>query len=157
MSITAHETIVFSEEQDPDQALILFYRNNSIDPSDTPLDDLQVHTFNNLQSWEQLQRDAEAFRKEGRLPNTLALVRTPKEVGKARMQSLWYSNEATDRSTFNQHITRSDGNWEELAVEVKDFLNDFIPPHKLVSITLYEESHPSTSGVVSALVTHTAG
>ena len=116
-----------------------------------------MHTFNNLASWDKLTADAEAFKKDGRLPNTLALVRTPKEVGNARLQSLWYSNEPTDKSTFNQLISRQDGNWVQLAEDVKDYLCDFIPPHKLVSITLFEQAHPSSSGVVSALVTHNAG
>ena len=59
--------------------------------------------------------------------------------------------------TNSRLINRSDGDWDGLANNVKEFLNDFIAPHQLVSITLFEESHPNSTGMIGALVTHTAG
>merc|ERR1719469_864575 len=140
VSLSSHEThIAVEDDPDADNELLLFYRENSILTGEAPLDNIQVGQFDNQDSWMTLYNDANAFQTPAfRLPNTLAIVRTPKAVGNARIQSFWYTSEATDVQTFTELITRRDGNWEGHANDVKEYLNDFIAPHQLVSITLFE-------------------
>ena len=60
------------------------------------------------------------------------------------MQSLWYTNEQVTKETNYILLNRHDADWEGLANLVKEHLNDFIAPHQLVSVSLFEESHKST-------------
>jgi hypothetical protein len=40
---------------------------------------------------------------------------------------------------------------------VNEWLNTFIAPHQLVSVSFHEEMHPNNSGQIGAIITHTAG
>ena len=142
---------------DPENELVLFYRKDSIQPGTSPLDNIQIQSFNAQQSWSKLEEQANGFRFQDRPVDTLAIVRTPKAVGNARIQSLWYTSEQTTAESFSKLINRADGDWDGLANNVKEFLNDFVAPHQLISITLFEESHPNQTGMIGALVTHTGG
>lgn len=73
------------------------------------------------------------------------------------MQSLWYTNEQALNPTNYTLLNRHDADWEGLALNVKEYLNDFIAPHQLVSVSLFEESHPNNSGAIGAVIAHTAG
>jgi len=73
------------------------------------------------------------------------------------MQSLWYTNEQVLQAPSSKLLNRGDGDWEGLANNVKEWLNDFVAPHQLVNICLFEESHPNSTGMIGALITHTAG
>jgi hypothetical protein len=158
VSITSHESHIAVEDgMDPENEVVLFYRKDSINPGEAPLDNIQFSSGNPSHSWARQEEVANSFRFQDRPVDTIAVVRTPKAVGNARIQSLWYTSEQTLSENFSKLINRADGDWDGLANNVKEFLNDFIAPHQLISITLFEESHPNQSGMIGALVTHTGG
>lgn len=70
---------------------------------------------------------------------------------------MWYTNEQGHPDTASRLITRGDGDWEALSHNVLSFLNEFVAPHLLVSVTFHEEMHPNSSKNVFAVVTHNAG
>ena len=41
--------------------------------------------------------------------------------------------------------------------EAKLYLNKFIPPHRLISVSLYEDAHENTGKGINACIAHTAG
>ena len=162
VSLTAHEThVAVEDEMDPESELVLFYRKDSIVPGAMPLDNIQRQLFGLREPWDALQNQANSFTGAssslGRAPDTIAVVRTPKATGTAHMQTIWYTTEQTMHPASSSLVNRADGDWEGLANNVKEFLNDFVAPHQLISIACFEENHPNTTGRIGAIVTHTAG
>ena len=41
--------------------------------------------------------------------------------------------------------------------EAKTYLNKFIAPHRLISVSLYEDAHENTGKGINACIAHTAG
>ena len=68
---------------------------------------------------------------------------------------MWYTTGSN--STSYKTLRREDGNWPELATEVRDWCNAYVPPHMLVSVSLYEDAHENTGKGINACITHTAG
>ena len=60
------------------------------------------------------------------------------------------------KSTFKR-LRREDGSWEELIKEMGEFLQSYIPPHKLVSVSFFEDAHPNEGKAINAVITHIAG
>ena len=54
-------------------------------------------------------------------------------------------------------LNRNDGNWEALSEQVRQWLNEYVPPHHLVSISFYEEQHPNVNMQINAIITHRGG
>jgi len=152
ISLTSNETDI----EDGDHVLTLFYRETPI-ANDSPLDNIQFDAFDSLSSWDEQLAAANSFRAQGRQCNVIGLSRTPKNIGNARLQTIWYTNEQGHPDTSTKQIVRGDGNWEALADNVLSWLNEFIAPHQLVSVSFYEEMHPNNTAGVGAVVTHTAG
>ena len=100
---------------------------------------------------------ANTFSVQGRKVDILSISRTPKNVGNARCQTAWYTSEPGSIDTFSTNISRGDGDWDALSDQVLDWLNSYVAPHQLISVSLYEESHPNNTGQVNCIVTHRAG
>ena len=50
-----------------------------------------------------------------------------------------------------------DGEWASLVEEVKQWLTQFVAPHQLLSVSLFEDAHPNEGKGINAVITHTAG
>jgi len=98
--------------------LTLFYRNLSIVNGATPLDNIQFHSFNNQWSWDRQLNALNEFTVEERKPDMISVSRTPKNIGNARFQNVWYTNETGNIFTHSHLVTRGDGDWNALAQEV---------------------------------------
>ena len=94
---------------------------------------------------------------QDRKPDIISISRTPKNIGAARCQTAWYTNEMGHPNTSTHLITRGDGDWAQLSMDTLKWLNDYLPPHELLSLTMFEEAHPNQTGKVGALITHKAG
>jgi len=116
-----------------------------------------VQTFNLQHSWADLLAEANAFRVDGRSADTIAITRTPKTVGNARQQALWYTSEAVAQESSTKMITHNAGDWNGLANKVRTYLNEYVPPHQLISVSLHEDGHPNKTGGINAVITHNAG
>lgn len=152
ISLTSNET----EVEDGDHVLTLFYRETPI-ANDSPLDNILFDAFDSQKSWEEQLRAANAFKVQDRDVNVIGVSRTPKNIGAARLQTIWYTNEQGSPDTSTKLINRGDGKWDELAKNVLDWLNEFVAPHQLVSVSFFEEMHPNTTDNIGAIVTHKSG
>lgn len=153
ISITSNETDI----EEGDNVLTLFYRKQPIDATAMPLENIKYEAGDNRKSWDELLLDARAFAPEGSSVDVISLSRTPKNIGEARGQTLWYTNEEGAPSTFMSVVNRGDGRHDLLAEDVNNWLNTYIAPHQLISVTFHEEMHPNQSLFINAVITHTAG
>ena len=86
------------------------------------------------------------------------LLHSPKSIGSCQNQFLWHfdSGFAGPKPSYKR-IRNEDGDWDELVNELGEFLRFYIPPHKLVNVSIFEDAHPNTNKGINAVVTHFAG
>lgn len=90
--------------------------------------------------------------------NVLSLIQTPKNVGNAHNQFMFYTKGSNPMGNpCCKVLNREDGNWTELIGEVRDWLNRYIPPHMLISVSLFEDAHENVGKGINACITHCAG
>lgn len=73
---------------------------------------------------------------------------------------MWHARGSNAAGTpYFKLISRDDGNWSELANEARDWLNKFVPPHMLISTSLYQDVHDpeSDSKKINVCIAHAAG
>lgn len=151
LSITASETDI----EDGDTVLALFYRTQPIHNAE-PLDTIKNELFTNVQSWDQQLAAGNKFIASREI-DLISLSLTPKNVGNTRNQTAWYTNKQVTYDQIAKRIDRRDGDWEALARDVRNWLNEFIPPHQLISVSFHEGAHPNNSREVYAVIAHRAG
>ena len=90
--------------------------------------------------------------------DVFSLTHSPKNIGAYQNQFMWFfeNNMAAPKSTFKR-FRREDGAWEELLKEMGEYLQSYIPTHKLVSISLFEDAHPNEGKAINAVIAHIAG
>ena len=136
--------------------LTVFYRENSIEPNEIPLADLQFHHFPQAHSWENLINKDAMNQKKG--CNVISLIQTPKNVGGTNNQFMWFTKGSNPEGTpCFKVLKRDDGNWQQLINEVGDWLNKYIPPHQLISVSIFEDAHENVGKGINACITHCAG
>lgn len=86
---------------------------------------------------------------------------TPRQFGSQRFQVQFHvprSAEASSESFSLSHL-KSDGDqdWPAFLAKVTGWLNASVPPHCLVSVSIFEEAHPNEGGILNAVIVHTAG
>ena len=160
ISLTMNET----ECEEGDQLLTVFYRKAPIAQDELDFEDLKFEHFNQNHSWTKLLTEADSKRRG---VDVVSLTQSPKNIGGSQNQFLWYARGSNASGTPSfKTISRADGNWKELIeVDLKDWLNKFVPPHMLISISLYHDSHPEAPeddgsvgpNPVNVCIAHTAG
>jgi len=61
-----------------------------------------------------------------------------------RNSLLWYTQEKTTANkTYIKEFVQTSGDWDALIEEVSVYVNTVVPPHQLVDIDFWEESHPN--------------
>ena len=143
-----------SEIEEGDNLLTVFYRQFPVGKDEVPL--VMQHThFSQAKSWENLLKDADG-KKSG--CDIVSLTHSPKNVGSCNNQFMFYTKGSNEHGTpCFKTLRRTDGNWQDLANELRDYCNTYIPPHTLISISLYEDKHPNEDQGINACITHTAG
>ena len=100
-------------------------------------------------------KDAEGMRSGN---DVMGLIHSPKNIGECRNQFMFFTKGSSPFGTPCFKVLRKEeGQWPDLCNEVKDYCNQHIPPHNLISISLYEDAHPNDGGGINACITHTAG
>ena len=145
-----------TEIEEGDNVLTVFYRDNPIGKDEITFDNLKFNHFPQQHSWDDLIcKDAVSF-KSGK--DVIGLIQTPKNIGGAHNQFMWYAPGTNQAGTPSfKVLKRDDGNWTELVGEVKDWLNKYVPPHMLCSVSLFEDAHENTGKGINACITHCAG
>ena len=142
-----------TEIEDGDNMLTLFYRDKPLVENEITFDDLKFQQFNHQRSWKDLIKDAD-YQSGGK--ELVHIIQTPKNIGQANVQLMWYTNKKRNDVTFKV-LRRDNGNWHELIDDVKDWLNQYIPPHMLVSVSLFEDAHENVGKGINACIAHKAG
>lgn len=114
IAISTNETDI----ENGDNIITIFYRTQSIQADAMPLDNIQFEQFSTNMPWERQLKSANDFKVDGRTAETLAITRTPKNIGAARCQTAWYTSEAGNPDTHTSILNRADGNMEGLASQV---------------------------------------
>jgi len=116
---------------------------------------LKSHHFKQGHAWDVLIEDA---KKEKRGCDVVGLIQSPKNIGACNNQFMFFVKGSNEMGTpVFKIMKRDDNNWDGLVEEVKAWCNKYIPPHALVSISLYEDAHPNDGNGINACITHTAG
>ena len=90
--------------------------------------------------------------------DVVALIQTPKNIGGAHNQFLWYGSGTNQAGLPTvKTLRREDGNWATLVEEMKQWLTQYVPPHMLCSVSLFEDEHPNEGKGINAAITHCAG
>merc|ERR1712113_71191 len=151
ISITMNET----EIEEGDQMLTVFYRKKPIAEQELVFEDLKYEHFNQNHSWTRLQKEADS---KLRGVDVISLQQSPKNIGSSQNQFMWYVKGSNTAGTAGQKLLRrEDGNWNELITEVKDWMNNYVAPHQLISVSLYEDAHENVDKGINACIVHTAG
>ena len=144
-----------TEIEEGDNVLTVFYRKDSITPNDVPLVDLAFHHFSQQRKWPDLEKDAQS---QMRGVSPISLIQTAKNIGGAHNQFLFYTKGSDPNgAATTKTLRREDGDWASVISETKNYLNKFIPPHNLISVSFYEDEHENTGKGINACITHTAG
>lgn len=67
---------------------------------------------------------------------------------------MWYLPSSASYYMKTKHIKNSDGNWEVLLQDTLKYLNTYIAPHHLISVSIMEEDHPNQNRILNAIITH---
>lgn len=138
----------------------MFYREKTIHKNPVPCDAIQFAEFEKFKSWEELLDLGDAVMKESVGADIFSITRTPKNIGDARNQVIWFSKEAgsvANNLVSLREFIRQDGDLVQALTDAKDWMNEHVPPHLLVGVTAHEDQHPNHTKVVRVIVAHKAG
>ena len=135
ISMTMNETRVGDVA---DNLMTLFYRKKARILGEVPMKDLGFKQFDQMRQWNELIEAA------GDLGETdlLSVIHSPKSIGNCQNQIVWYMKGSNQCNL--KWIKRTDGDWSALFLELRDWLNTYVAPHQLVSVSIFEGAHPNT-------------
>jgi hypothetical protein len=107
----------------------------------TGLENLTFKIGKGLQTWDEIY-DKDLKAQANLKSNVVALTHTARNIGQINVEILWYipsqsSHEYTAKR-FESHSTI-----EEVTNQAAQYLNEFVAPHMLNSISIFEEDHPN--------------
>ena len=82
------------------------------------------------------------------------MTHTPKWIGDLNSQYVWYSDGHSDTPKQSTLISQEGKLWPELLLKLKHYLNQYIAPHSLISVSIWEGSHhiENTGGMDSDMI-----
>ena len=84
------------------------------------------------------------------------MTHTPKNIGNGHVQTAFYVNHKGD-GKISFKVFKDTFTFNELAEQASAWLNKFVPPHCLISISMFEGDHPNDDGERYIVIAHTAG
>lgn len=149
VAISINETKI----TDGDSAVLLVYRKQSNDPTATPFAQFQYKNYGVNSNWNGLQDLVnEDFKLDTQ--DVLSLQQCAKSVGNKKNQVLFFSpaQKVEDVYVSKQLFAPKETSWSAFAAEIVQWLNEFVAPHQLISITLTEDSHPVATKKIATIV-----
>lgn len=70
------------------------------------------------------------------------------------VQIMWYLPSTASYSTKVKHITNEYANWETLLHDTMKYLNTYVAPHQLLSLSIFEDDHPNANKLLHSVITH---
>lgn len=83
----------------------------------------------------------------------MSLNHTPRNIGQMNVQILWYTHSTSSTQYRVKHLQLK-GSWYDLAEEATNYLNTYIAPHNLVSISVFEDDHPDLKNLHHIVIMH---
>lgn len=130
------------------------YRHDNHDAgnrSEEP-EEIKVASFENNLTWSELTQKAR--NKFSNRVETIALAHTPRDIGDSNIQLIFY-HECYNKQLYSRHFRAT--SWDEVRTQAVNFLDQYIAPHQLISVSLFEDTHPNHSQHYNVIVSHTAG
>lgn len=148
ISISASETQI----EDGDSVIVVFYKTE-VDPTmNTDLSNLKFHIAKGLQTWDEIY-EAELKGLVAKRTDVVAFTHTARNIGQINVEIIWYLP-----SSLNYEYTarrfESRSSMDEVVNMASDYLNQFVAPHQLNSISVFEEDHPNAVPHYHAVVFH---
>lgn len=118
----------------------------------TSLDSLKFNLTKNVKDWDNhFQKDSQIASSHNEV---IAYTNTPRNIGQMNISILWYiENKNISNSVRVKHLSRK-GHLKELLSEALVYLNTFIQPHNLISVSVFEDDHPNADGVYNVAIMH---
>ena len=141
VSITANET----NAVDGDAILVLVFKRQQDPSMVTRLTNLQYHLTSSVNEWdfeyEEMKKNIIANRCD-----ILSLTHTARNIGQVNIQVLWFlpATPTSPKSYTYKHIV-SQKSQEDAIEQARLYLDEWVPPHRLVSVSAFEEDHPNHS------------
>jgi hypothetical protein len=135
-----------------DLRCILIYKETSTEES-VPIADLKVKVYPTKKAWSTTLAAAKSDIDEGD-KCVVDVVHYPRNFGSDRQQILFYTSQAqNDALEFNiKHIKDNSKQWPEFLNDVRSWLNQYVAPHLLVSVSIFEDEHPCKGGLNCVIV-----
>lgn len=151
VSISASETTTV----DGDAVVAVVFRKSQDPSMTTSFEGLQYHLISSVKSWDEQYGEALAAINEQR-GEIIALTNTPRNIGQINIQIVWYITPLANNTSVNVYTYKrfsSKGDSQEALEQAKAYLNEWVAPHNLVSVSVFEEDHPnSTKGIVNVVI-----
>jgi hypothetical protein len=151
ISINMNETEVY----EGDSIVNVIYRNKSNDETATPCSHFDYKKYDVNMGWIDLFASAHNdFGAQDK--QVLNLQHCPKSVGTKQHQVLFFTpGKTTEKVQVKDLLSTSC--WSNFCKDIETFLNKFVAPHQLISISIFEDRHPNKEMIKHCVITHTAG
>lgn len=148
ISISANETTTV----DGDAMLILVYKRHANPSMIGSLDQLQYHLVSSIKDWDSQYKESIAPIASDRC-DIVSLTHTAKNIGQINIQILWFlppSVNSPQTYTYKRFTSQKDS--KEAFEKARLYLDEWVPPHRLVNVSAFEEDHPNQGGIFNVVV-----
>ena len=116
---------------------------------------ISYETITGKKTWTEIISEGNQFSSNH---DVISICHTRRQVGNRPLLFVWFNETQTKpQEVATQKLFESGkGDWDKLMLDGVAWLDEFIAPHDLVSISLFEDNH-SDEGKCILVVTHTAG
>jgi len=151
-----------SKGENGDTVIAVVYRKDP-NHTDTSMssDLLSYQLTSGRKPWEELFTEGNKFCATREI---VSICHQARNVADRHEQFIWYvDTQAKPKDTVTQKVFSGEKSglkgWESLLHEATQWMNNFVRPHDLVSISMFEESHSKEeeTGKCYFVVTHTSG
>lgn len=126
----------------PDETVLwVLTRAKPTDELDTPLPTVLIKYFSFIEPFEQLANDLANFlENENRKASVISLCNVRESIAGLNHFGIFYTEGDSDlpRQRYWLEQRKYTTKWEAILPDAKDFLNDNLAPHQIVSVTTYE-------------------
>jgi hypothetical protein len=84
----------------------------------------------------------------------ISLTHTPRNIGQINIQILWYIPTSQSSRYTAKHFQKKGGDINEVFNEALAYLNGFVAPASLVSVSVFEDDHPCPANHYHVVVYH---
>lgn len=119
----------------------------------TSLETLQYHLISSIQDWDIQYQGFLELVKNQRV-DVVALTQTPRNIGQINISILWFlpPHPAYSFENFTYKRFTSTGSLKEAVTEATAYLEEWVPPHRLVSVSCFEDDHPALNKIFHVVV-----